>query len=229
MNMELLANQLENIDPLQLRIELFRQGNFDFIVEGEDEEGNIVSHEKQREALKILTSGKYDEFLYGGAAGGAKTWTGCVWIMFTLLCNPETKAFIGRKELGDLIDSVKVTFDKVAKAYGFSDYKFNAVKNFIKFGNDSHINLIEVAYKPSDPMYETVGSTEYTIGWGEEIGEWHETASTVLGSRVGRHYNKRHPDGSLREKAIRGTILWTCNPKQNWGKREFHDKSKNGK
>jgi phage terminase large subunit len=229
MNVNNDINQLlNNLDPLQLRIELFRNGNFDFIVEGEDEDGNIVSHEKQREALEILTSGKYDEFLYGGAAGGAKTWTGCVWVMFTLLCYPEAKAFIGRKELGDLIDSVKVTFDKVAKKYGFSDYKFNAVKNFIKFGNGSHINLIEVAYKPSDPMYETVGSTEYTIGWGEEIGEWHETAATVLGSRVGRHYNKRFPNGKLREKPIKGTVLWTCNPKQNWGKTEFHDKAKNG-
>ena len=230
--MEINQNQinqlLSTVDPLQLRIELFRKGDFSFIVEGEDEDGNLVSHEKQRQALEILTSGKYDEFLYGGAAGGAKSWTGCVWIMFTLLCYPHTKAFIGRNELKDILDSVKVTFDKVAKTYGFSDYKFNAVKNFIQFGNGSHINFIEVKYKPSDPMYEDVGSTEYTIGWGEEIGEWHETAATVLGSRVGRHLNKKDANGKRREKPIRGTVLWTCNPKQNWGKREFHDKHLKG-
>lgn len=220
-----LASQLR---PIDIMTEMFRKGDFSFIVEGYDDFGNKVSHEKQREALEILTCGKYDEFLYGGAAGGAKTWTGCVWIMFTLLCYPETKAFIGRNELKDILDSVKVTFDKVAKTYGFDDYKFNAQKNYITYGNGSHINLIEVKYKPSDPMYEDVGSTEYTIGWGEEIGEWHETAATVLASRVGRHLNTKDEKGNLRKKPIKGTVLWTCNPKNNWGKREFHDKAKNG-
>ena len=184
------------LKPIDLMAELFRKGDFSFIVEGVDEDGNKVSHEKQRQALEILTSGKYDEFLYGGAAGGAKTWTGCVWIMFMSLCYPGIKSFIGRNQLGDILDSVKVTFDKVAKAYGFEDYNFNAQKNFITFGNGSHINMIEVKYKPSDPMYEDVGSTEYTIGWGEEIGEWHETAATVLGSRVGRHLNKKNLNGN---------------------------------
>ena len=58
MDMEAIANQLENIDPLQLRIELFKKGNFDFIVEGiaENSEGDwteddIATHEKQRKAL----------------------------------------------------------------------------------------------------------------------------------------------------------------------------------
>jgi phage terminase large subunit len=229
---------LEKNSLIDIYIEMFRRGDFSFIVEGEDEDGNIVSHEKQREALEILTSGKYDEFLYGGAAGGAKTWTGCVWILFMHLCYPGTKSFIGRNELGDIIDSVKVTFDKVCKAYGFTDYKFNAVKNFVLLGNGSHINFIEVKFKPSDKMYEDVGSTEYTFGWGEEIGEWHETAATVLASRVGRHLNKKDADGNYWTKLnkdgkkerfkIRGTVLWTCNPKKNWGKREFHDKHHNG-
>jgi phage terminase large subunit len=229
---------LEKNSLIDIYIEMFRRGDFSFIVEGEDEDGNIVSHEKQRQALEMLTSGKYDEVLYGGAAGGAKTWTGCVRALFMHLCYPGTRSFIGRNQLGDIIDSVKVTFDKVCKAYGFTDYKFNAVKNFVLLGNGSHINFIEVKYKPSDPMYEDVGSTEYTFGWGEEIGEWHETAATVLSSRVGRHLNKKdgngnywvkiNKDGKKERFEIRGTILWTCNPKQNWGKREFHDKHHNG-
>ncbi len=220
-----LANNVKLID---IYAEMFRKGDFSFIVEGLDEDGNLVSHEKQREALQILTSGKYDEFLYGGAAGGAKSWTGCVWLMFMGICYPGIKSFIGRNELKDILDSVYVTFNKVAKTYGFTDWKFNAVKNFIQFGNGSHINFIEVKYKPSDPMYEDVGSTEYTIGWGEEIGEWHETAATVLSSRVGRHLNKKDQFGKIRKVPIKGTCLWTCNPKRNWGKRDFHDKAKNG-
>ena len=183
---------------------------------------------KPKKSICITVSNPNSLFITKNFIVTHNSWTGCVWIMFTLLCYPETKAFIGRNELKDILDSVKVTFDKVAKAYGFSDYNFNAVKNFIQFGNGSHINFIEVKYKPSDPMYEDVGSTEYTIGWGEEIGEWHEMAATVLASRVGRHLNKRDHNGKIRKKPIKGTVLWTCNPKQNWGKSQFYDKHING-
>ena len=223
-----LEHIASNLSLIDIYAEMFRKGDFSFIVEGEDEDGNLVSHEKQREALEMLASGKYDEMLYGGAAGGAKTWTGCVWLMFMGICYPGIKSFIGRNELKDILDSVYVTFNKVARAYGFTDWKFNAVKNFIQFGNGSHINLIEVKFKPSDPMYEDVGSTEYTIGWGEEVGEWHETAATVLASRVGRHLNKKDINGKIREVPIKGTVLWTCNPKNNWAKREFYNKHLNG-
>ena len=201
---------------LQMRIELFRAGNFDFIVKGKNEYGELVTHEKQREALKILTSNKYEEFLYGGAAGGAKSWTGCAWVLFMALCYPNTKYFIARNELKDIIDSVLVTFNKVARSYGFSDYKYNAVKNFIQFGNGSHINFIEIKYKPSDPMFEDVGSTEYTCGWIEEVGEIHQTGAAVIASRVGRHLNGKC--------GIKGIVFYTCNPKQNWAKTDFYDK-----
>lgn len=227
MDMETIANQLENIDILQLRIELFRQGNFDFIVEGiaENSEGDwteddIATHEKQRKALKILTDSEHDEFLYGGAAGGAKSWTGVTWLVFSCLCYEDTNWFIARNQLKDLLGSVLKTFRKVCKEYGITDYNFNAQKNYIEFPNGSVINLIEVSYKPSDPMYEDLGSTEYTGGWIEEIGEINEMAFIVLGTRIGRHLNKKH--------SIKKKLFLTCNPKQNWAKTMFYDKHVNG-
>lgn len=156
------------------------------------------------------------------------SWTGCVWIMFMAICYPNTKYFIARNELKDILDSVKVTFDKVARTYGFTDYKFNAVKNFILLGNGSHINFIELKYKPSDPMFEDVGSTEYTAGWIEEVGEINETGAAVISSRVGRHLNNRDEKGKIRKEPLKGIVLYTANPKQNWAKRDFYDKWKNG-
>lgn len=220
MNKEDLDDILSTLSPIDIRASLFKQRNFDFIVTGKNEHGKIVTHEKQREALEILTSNKYEEFLYGGAAGGAKSWTGCAWIMFMAICYPNTKYFIARNELKDIIDSVLVTFNKVAREYGFTDYKYNAVKNFIQFGNGSHINFIEIKYKPSDPMFEDVGSTEYTCGWIEEVGEIHETGAAVISSRVGRHLNGKY--------GIKGMVFYTCNPKQNWAKTDFYDKSLTG-
>ena len=215
--LQTMTNEISLVD---VRAALFRKRNFDFIVRGKNEDGKVVVHEKQRDALKILTSGKYEEFLYGGAAGGAKSWTGCCWIMFMAICYPGTKYFIARNELKDIIDSVLVTFNKVARTYGFEDYKFNAVKNWITLGNGSHINFIEIKYKPSDPMFEDVGSTEYTAGWIEEVGEIHETGAAVIASRVGRHLNGKYK--------IKGTVFYTCNPKQNWAKTLFYDKDKVG-
>lgn len=215
-----LEEYLQKAKPIDIRAELFKQGDFDFIVTGPDENGEIKTHHKQKQALEILTSGKYEEFLYGGAAGGAKSWTGCAWIMFMAICYPGTKYFIARNELGDILDSVMVTWNKVCKEYGFTDWKFNGQKNFIQLGNGSHINLIEIKYKPSDPLFEDVGSTEYTCGWIEEVGETHETGAQVISSRVGRHLNSKY--------GIKGTVLYTCNPKKNWAKMQFYDKDKNG-
>jgi phage terminase large subunit len=227
MDNEQIESYLENIDPLQLRIELFRQGNFDFIVkgiasnsEGDFIEGEEALHKKQQKALEILTDKVHDEFLYGGAAGGAKSWTGACWLVFACLAYPDTNWFIARNQLKDLLDSVLKTINKVCKEYGISDYNFNAQKNYIKFSNGSVINFIEVKYKPSDPMYEDLGSTEYTGGWIEEIGEVHEMAAIVLGTRIGRHLNSKY---GLKKK-----MFMTCNPKQNWGKIKFYDKHKNG-
>jgi hypothetical protein len=218
---------LKNLDPLSLRINLFKQGVFDFISEnvaknneGYFKKGQLAIHAKQNEALKILTSNKYDQFLYGGAAGGAKSWTGMCWITFNCLAYPNTRWFIARNELKALTDSVLVTFKKVCTEYGITDYKFNAVKNFIEFPNGSYINLIEVAYKPSDPMYEDVGSTEYTGGWFEEVGEINKKAVSVLQTRVGRHLNDKY--------GLDGIVFLTCNPKQNWAKSDFYTKHLNG-
>lgn len=219
-NEQQIQELLQQSKPIDIRATLFKKGDFDFIVKGRNEDNEIVTHEKQRQALEILTSNKYDEFLFGGAAGGSKTWTGCSWLLFMCICYPGTKYFVAREELKDLLESVKVTFDKVAREYGFSDYKFNAVKNFIQFGNGSHINFIDLKFKPSDANYEDVGSTEYTCGWIEEASQINEKGATVISSRVGRHLNAKY--------GIKGIVFYTTNPKRNWLKRDFYDKWKNG-
>jgi hypothetical protein len=218
-----------NVKLIDVYVEMFKQGDFSFIVEGmanncegDWDIGSMAKHEKQELALKILTDNDHDEFLYGGAAGGAKSWTGVCWEVFSCLAYPNTNWFIARNQLKDLLDSVFKTFKKVCNEYGITNdmYKFNAVKNYIEFKNQSVINLIEVSYKPSDPMYEDLGSTEYTSGWVEEIGEVHEMAVIVLATRIGRHLNSKY---NLKKK-----LFMTCNPKKNWAKTKFYDKHKNG-
>lgn len=212
---------------LDFYIDSFKNGDFDFIVkgiannnEGDFVKGQLTEHRKQKEALQILTANKYDLFLYGGAAGGAKSFTGMTWVLFSALSYPGTRYFIARNELKDIRDSVITTFHEVTEHFGITEYKYNQVQNTIELPNKSHINLIEVKYKPSDPEYKDVGSTLYTSGWFEEVGEIHKKAVSVLQTRVNRWKVDKY--------GLTGIVFLTGNPAKNWTKTEFYDKDKNG-
>lgn len=220
MNSEAIEEILDGIEPIDIRSELFAKGDYDFIVSGENEDGVFKRHEKQAEALKILCDKTTEIFVYGGAAGGAKSWTGASWLLFMCILFPNTRWFIARNELKAIVDSCYVTFQEIAKIMGFTDYKYNANKSFVRFGNGSQINFIEIKYKPSDPMFEDLGSVEYTGGWIEEAGEVHEKGANVLMSRVGRWKNT--------EYGIKRKIFVTCNPKKNWLYYDFYKPSLTG-
>lgn len=201
-----MALKVEYTPILAARIELFKRGNFDFIVCNGGKR-----HAKQEEALRILVAGAIVEFLYGGAAGGAKSWTGCAWLAFMCLAYPGTKWFIGREELKRLRESTLITFFKVCSAYGIRrdiDFKYNGQDHFIEFANGSRIDLLDLRFLPSDPLYERYGSTEYTGGWIEEGGEVNFGAYDTLKTRIGRHLNDKY--NILRKLFI------SCNPKKNW-------------
>lgn len=191
---------------LALEIELFKDRNFDFVTKKDG-----LEFPKQDEALQILTDDTTTDLTYGGAAGGSKSWTGCVWQAFSCLAYPETKWFIGREELKRLRDSTLLTFFKVCKEHGITrdkEFKYNGADHFMEFSNGSRIDLLDLKFLPSDPLYERYGSVEYTGGWIEEAGEVHFGAYDTLKSRVGRHLNDEH---NLLRKLFK-----TCNPKKNW-------------
>lgn len=190
---------------LAVKVELFKRGCFDFITCKDGKR-----HEKQGQALTILTDNDHVEVLYGGAAGGAKSWTGAAWLLFMCLAYPGTKWFIGREELKRIKQSTYITFKKVCAMYGCTEelYKYNAQDNYIEFYNGSRIDLLDLQYKPSDPLYERFGSLEFTGGWIEEGGEVNFGAYDTLKTRVGRHLNLEY--GIVRKLFI------TCNPKKNW-------------
>lgn len=128
---------------------------------------------------------------------------------------PGTKWFIGREELKRLMSSTYVTFVKVCKHHDIPPdwWSLNGQYNYIEFSNGSRIDLLDVKYLPSDPLYERFGSVEFTGGALEETGEIHFLAYDVLKSRINRHLN--------REMSIPAKLLCTCNPKRNWMYDEF--------
>ncbi len=170
----------------------------------------IKPTEKQKVAWKYLKDNKTQFILFGAAAGTGKSFLGCEWTLMSAIAYPGTKWFIARNELKRLMASTYITFLKVCKHHKIPStmWKLNSKYNYIELWNGSKIDLLDVAYKPSDPLYERFGSTEYTGGWLEEAGEIRERAFEVLKSRIGRQMNEEY---NLLPK-----ILITCNPKKNW-------------
>lgn len=198
-----MATEALELSLVKAYVESFKRRLFGFIT-GEGD----YKHKKQEEALCLLTDDVTEELGYGGGAGGAKSWTGCCWLIFMCILYPETRWFIGREELKRLRESTLITFFKVCKKYRIKGWKYNGQDHYIQFENGSRIDLLDLKYLPSDPLYERYGSTEYTGGWIEEGGEVNFGAYDTLRSRIGRQLNDKFK--------ILGKLLVTLNPKKNW-------------
>ena len=183
---------------------------------------------------------------FGGGAGGGKTWLACEWLITLCYKYPYLRAFIAREELTRLKKSTFITFKKVCRYHKIpdSDWSLDSQNSVIKFKNGSVIDLIDVAFKPSDPDYERFGSLEYTVGFGEEAGEWTFDAFDILKSRVGRHNHYNSIDNMMCEKPIDfdanpqkyphiielpPKLLLTFNPSRGWLYRVFYLPWKEGR
>jgi len=175
----------------------------------------IKPNVKQYLAWQALQDPAIAEIHYGGAAGGGKSWLGCESRLARAYAYPGYKSFVGRNELSRLMSTVYVTFNKVCKYHEIpqDDWHFNGKYNYIEFKNGSRIDFLDLALKPSDPMYERLGSLEYTDGWIEEAGEIPFMAVDILQSRIGRHMND--------EFGLKPDTLYTYNPNKGWVRRVY--------
>jgi len=173
---------------------------------------------KQTQAIDLLTDQTTDYVGYGGAAGGGKSVLGCAWLILLGSEIAGAKFFIGRDSIKDTKASVIKTWSEVAKMLQFSDYKFNDVG--ILFGNGTEVELLDLTLYPyKDPLYDRIGSKEYTVGWIEEAQQVNYLAFEVLKTRVGRWKNN----------LCKSKILCTFNPKKNWVDSTFYRPFVNGK
>lgn len=178
---------------------------------------------KQYEAWQALQNPLIKHIYFGGGAGGGKTWLGCESRLARAISMPGYKSFIARNELTRLMKSAFVTWTKVCNFHKIpkEDWHLNQKYNYIELRNGSRIDLMDVSFMPSDPMYERLGSLEYTDGgWFEEAGEIPFTAIDIARSRGGRHMNtefKFTPDS-----------LYTFNPNKGWVYRDVYRKAKDG-
>jgi hypothetical protein len=171
---------------------------------------------KQTKALDSLESNEVNELVFGGGAGGAKSFLGCFWIIKSALKYPETRWIIGRAKLSTLKETTLNSFFAVAKIQGMKadvHYKYNQQSKTITLNNGSVILLKDLFLYPSDPEFDELGSLEITGAFVDECNQIVYKAWTILKSRI--RYK-------LDEYGITPTILGTCNPAKNWVYTEFY-------
>lgn len=154
--------------------------------------------------------------LFGGAAGGSKSFTGCAWQIERRLKYAGTRGLIGRSKLDTLKKTTLRTFFEVAALYKLRaniDYVFNAQANIIFFSNGSEIILKDLFAYPSDAMFDGLGGYELTDFFVDEASQVSKRAIDVLRSRV---------RFKLKLYSIPPKGLLTCNPSKGWLYNDFY-------
>jgi len=169
---------------------------------------------KQTKALDLLEDKTTTELYFGGAAGGGKSIIGNYWLLKSALKYTDTRWVMGRKELKALKETTLVSFFKVAKMQNYSNFKFNAQSNAIVFPNRSIIMLRDLAFYPSDPDFDSLGSLEITGAFIDEAPQIRQKAKDILKSRI------RH---GLDENGLIPKLFMSGNPSKNWAYKESFD------
>lgn len=177
---------------------------------------NITPTKRQSQAWKYLTDDKTNIVLFGGSAGGGKSWLGCLWITTLCLQYKGIRCLIGRTVLTQLkLTTLNTLFD-LLNNMGLKSgehYIFNGQSNVLTFYNKSEIIFKDLEDKPSDMNKDSLGSLEITAAFVDEAAQISQLTYSIIKSRI--RYK-------LTEYNLIPKILMTCNPAQNWLKREFY-------
>ena len=183
---------------------------------------NPRGNKKQEDCAEAWLDDSVFSIAYGGAKGGGKSFMGCSLIFGNALIYPETRYFIARKTLTDLVKHTIPSIHEVLNGWGVTEnyYKFNGKYNVWDLYNGSKVYFLDAKYMPSDPLYERFGSIQMTQGWLEEAGEFDLECKNALAISLGRWKNDKY---GLSKK-----LLETCNPSKNYLYTEYYKKWRDG-
>jgi phage terminase large subunit len=176
----------------------------------------IKPTDKQKQTFKLLLDDKTNIVVYGGSAGGGKSWLGCVWIATLCLQYEGIRCLIGRSVLQQLKLTTLNTLFEVLQMMGLKSgehFNFNGQSNVLTFNNGSEIILKDLAFQPSDPNYDSLGSLEISAAFIDEATQITSLCYAIVKSRIRYKLNKY--------KLI-PKVLLTCNPSNNWIKKDFY-------
>ena len=126
------------------------------------------------------------------------------------------RGLMGRAVLKSLKDSTLLSFFMVCKDWGLKkdiDYKYNSMAGVITFKNESTIYLKDLFLYPSDPEFDSLGSTEYSFAFLDEVSQITEKAKNIVMSRLRFR---------LDEYGIVPKMLMASNPCKNFAYRDYY-------
>lgn len=171
---------------------------------------------RQTQAWDYLMDNKTNVITFGGAAGGGKSWLGCLWITTLCLQYEGIRCLIGRTVLTQLkLTTLNTLFDLLGKMglKSGEHFNFNGQSNVLTFFNKSEIIFKDLEDKPSDQNKDSLGSLELSAAFIDEAAQISHLTYSIIKSRI--RYK-------LNEYNLIPKILMTCNPSNNWLKREFY-------
>lgn len=177
----------------------------------------------QGQAIKYLLDNSTNDLLFGGAAGGGKSYIGCSWLILMCIKYPGTRYLMGRSKLDNLKKTTLNTFFEICQQWNVitgKHFNFNAGSNIIKFYNGSEIMLKDLFHYPADPNYDSLGSLEITGAFIDEANQITEKAKNIVNSRIRFKLDKY---------GLIPKILLTCNPSKNWTYTQYYRPAKEGK
>ena len=185
---------------------------------------NVNGNRKQLEAARAWLDPEVEEIVYGGGKGGGKSFLGASLIFGDAFMYPNTRYFIARKTLADLVKHTSDTIYEVFDKWKMPDsmYRYDGKNNIWHLSNGSKVLFLDAKLIPSDPTYTRFGSMQMTRGWIEEAGEFEDRECVVnLANSLGRAKNK--------EYKLAPKLLQTCNPAKNYLYDDFYLPWRDGK
>lgn len=180
---------------------------------------DIELSEKQTIAWNYLEDQITNELLYGGGAGGGKSYLGCIWHIYRRTKYAGSRGLIGRAKIANLEQSTLVTLFKVASKMGYKSgvhFNYNSQKHTINWANGSQTILKDLFLYPSDPDFISLGSTEYTDAFIDEMPEISLKAMEIVSTRI---------RWMLDEFGLVPKLLGTGNPSDGFVKERFIKKN----
>lgn len=170
-------------------------------------------HAKQQEFIDALFSFKYRVLLYGGAAGGGKTFVSLAAFILLARIYPGSKWFVVRESLPTLKRTTIPSFLKLCPRAFIRSY--NQTDQVVTFTNGSQMLFFPENYYQDKHLtrFDGIEANGFLIEEGQECQE--STFNKCL-LRAGRHILT----DTITPKPL---ILITCNPNQGFTKRLFHD------
>lgn len=146
-----------------------------------------VEYIGKREARCISVSEPNGLYIVDDFTVTHNSYLGSCWLISSCLRWPDMRMVVARKTLKSLRESTWNTIQSVAKSWGLEEqvhFKINNLSGEMIFWNGSKIIMKEMAYSPSDPDYLRFGSSEFSGGFIDEVGEVDQRGVDVLFSRL---------------------------------------------